>query len=47
MGVHYNIEDFTSGKGTNAKKTVIPIDIGYDKYKTIIELWNDIWQRMS
>lgn len=38
MGVHYNIEDFTSGKGTNAKKTVIPIDIGYDKYKTIIEL---------
>ena len=40
MEVHYNIEDFTNGKGVNAKKIVIPIDINYDEYKAIIDLWN-------
>lgn len=40
IGVHYNIEDFTGGKGVNAKKTVIPIDISYDEYTAIIDSWN-------
>ncbi len=40
IGVHYNIDDFSAGRGTNAVKTVIPIDISYDEYKKIIDLWN-------
>ena len=40
IGVHYNIEDFSKGKGTNAIKKVIPIDISYNEYKSIIDLWN-------
>jgi hypothetical protein len=39
-GVHYNIENFTNGKGINAIKEVIPIDISYDEYVRIIDLWN-------
>lgn len=31
---------FLWDKGVNAKKTVIPIDISYDEYKAIIDLWN-------
>ena len=40
IGVHYNIEDFSNGKGMKAIKKVIPIDISYDEYKSIIALWN-------
>ena len=40
LGVHYNFEDFSNGKGVNAVKKVIPIDISYDEYKNIIDLWN-------
>ena len=40
IGVHYNIEDFSNGKGMKAIKKVIPIDISYDEYKSIIDLWN-------
>ena len=40
IGVHYNIEDFSNGKGINAVKKVIPIDISYNDYKKIIDLWN-------
>ncbi len=40
LGVHYNIEDFSKGKGVNAGKEVIPIDISYDEYKSILDLWN-------
>ena len=40
IGVHYNIEDFSNGKGVNAIKKVIPIDISYDEYKKIIDSWN-------
>ncbi|AKA70179.1 hypothetical protein [Clostridium scatologenes] len=40
MGVHYNIEDFTNGKGANAVKKVIPIDILESEYRKIINLWN-------
>ena len=40
IGVHYNIEDFSNGKGMKAIKKVIPIDIYYDEYKSIIALWN-------
>ena len=40
IGVHYNIEDFSKGKGANAVKKVIPIDISYDEYKRIIDSWN-------
>ena len=39
-GVHYNIEDFSKGKGANAVKKVIPIDISEQEYKKIIDLWN-------
>ena len=37
VGVHYNFEDFTNGKDTNAIKKVIPIDISYGEYTN---LWN-------
>ena len=40
IGVHYNFEDFSNGKGVNAIKKVIPIDISYDEYKSILDLWN-------
>ena len=40
IGVHYNIEDFSKGKGANAVKKVIPIDISEQEYKKIIDLWN-------
>ena len=40
IGVHYNIEDFSNGKGMKAIKKVIPIDISYDEYKSILALWN-------
>ena len=40
IGVHFNIEDFSKGKGVNAIKKVIPIDISYDEYKSIIDSWN-------
>ena len=40
IGVHYNIEDFSKGKGVNAVKKVIPIDISEQAYKKIINLWN-------
>ncbi len=40
LGVHYNIEDFTNGKGASAVKKVIPIDISYEQYVKIIDLWN-------
>lgn len=40
VGVHYNFEDFFNGKGANAIKKVIPIDISYDEYKNILDLWN-------
>ena len=40
IGVHYNIEDFSKGKGVNAVKKVIPIDISEQAYKKIIDLWN-------
>lgn len=40
IGVHYNIEDFSKGKGVNAVKKVIPIDISEQDYKKIIDLWN-------
>lgn len=40
IGVHFNFEDFTNGKGVNAIKKIIPIDISYDEYKKIIDLWN-------
>ena len=40
IGVHYNIEDFSKGKGANAIKEVIPIDISYNEYKAIIDSWN-------
>ena len=40
IGVHYNIEDFSKGKGVNAIKKVIPIDISYDEYTRTIDLWN-------
>ena len=29
IGVHYNFEDFSKGKGNKAVKKVIPIDISY------------------
>ncbi len=41
LGVHYNIENFTTGKGINSVKKVIPIDISYDEYKAIIDSWNN------
>ena len=40
IGVHYNFEDFSNGKGVNVIKKVIPIDISYDEYKSILNLWN-------
>lgn len=40
IGVHYNFEDFSNGKGANAIKKVIPIDISYDEYTQILDLWN-------
>ena len=40
IGVHYNIEDFSNGKSMKEIKKVIPIDISYDEYKSIIALWN-------
>ena len=40
IGVHYNIEDFSKGKGVNVIKKVISIDISYDEYKSIIDSWN-------
>ena len=40
IGVHYNFEDFSKGKGANAIKKVIPIDISYDEYVQIIDSWN-------
>ena len=39
-GVHFNIEDFSKGKGNNAVKIAIPIDISYDEYVRIIDSWN-------
>ncbi|WP_252255044.1 hypothetical protein [Clostridium sp. ZBS12] len=40
IGVHYNIEDFTNGKGVNAIKKVIPVDIPESEYREIIDLWD-------
>ena len=40
IGVHYNFEDFSNGKGDNAIKKVIPIDISYEAYTKILDLWN-------
>ena len=40
IGVHYNIENFMNGKGANAIKKVIPIDISYDEYIKILNSWN-------
>lgn len=40
IGVHYNLEDFSNGKGADAIKKVIPIDISYDEYTQILALWN-------
>ena len=40
-GVHYNFEDFTNGKGVNAVKIAIPIDISYSDYTTIIDWYNN------
>ncbi|PJI09337.1 MULTISPECIES: hypothetical protein [Clostridium] len=40
IGIHYNIEDFSKGKGVNAVKKIIPIDILEKEYKEIINLWN-------
>ncbi|WP_242993622.1 RHS repeat-associated core domain-containing protein [Lachnotalea glycerini] len=39
-GVHYNFEDFSKGKGNKAVKIAIPIDINYEQYKSIIDLYN-------
>lgn len=39
-GVHYNFEDFSKGKGSKAVKIAIPIDINYEQYKSIIDLYN-------
>ena len=39
-GVHFNIEDYSRGKGFNGINIVIPIDISYEQYKKIINLWN-------
>ena len=40
IGVHFNIEDYSYGKGNKAIKKVIPIDISYEEYKRIIDSWN-------
>ena len=40
LGVHYNIENFSNGKGINANKKVIPIEITYEEYRSIIDSWN-------
>lgn len=40
IGVHYNIENFSNGKGINANKKVIPIEITYEEYRSIIDSWN-------
>jgi len=40
IGVHYNIEDFSMGKGANAVKKIIPINISYEEYLRIIDSWN-------
>ena len=40
LGAHYNFEGFSNGKGLNAVKKVIPIDISYDEYTRILDLWN-------
>ena len=40
IGVHYNFEDFSKGKGAKAVKKVIPIDMSYDEYKKMLDLWN-------
>ena len=39
-GVHYNIENYLLGKGGKSIKLVIPVNISYDDYKSIIDLWN-------
>ena len=39
-GVHYNFEDFSGGKGDKAVKIEIPINISYERYKSIIDWFN-------
>ena len=39
-GVHFNIEDYSKGKGSNAIKIAIPINISRKQYEKIIDLYN-------
>ena len=39
-GVHYNFEDFSGGKCDKAVKIEIPINISYERYKSIIDWFN-------
>ena len=40
QGVHYNIENISNGKKTNAIKIEIPIEISEKEYKSIIDWFN-------
>ncbi|WP_155840171.1 polymorphic toxin-type HINT domain-containing protein [Butyrivibrio sp. MC2021] len=39
-GVHYNIDSWLNGKRALRIKKAIPIDIPYEEYVKIIDLWN-------